>query len=266
MPEGPEVRTFVDDLNRIVADRKIESIKVLGGRYAKKPLEGYDDIVGQLPLRVLEVNCKGKFIYWKLENEWSLWNSLAMTGRWGPEREKHSCLEMIVSGTPVYFSDPRHFGSVQFVHSDAQLQKKLDSLGPDMLNNPPTDHDFLRLVRNDSRHLATALMDQSFISGVGNYIKSEALYRARLSPWRLTNSLNFGEARCLYYAIRNIMKHSYEAGGASIATYKTFSGKVGTYSSQFAVYGKVTDPQGNLITRETTPDKRTSWWSPGMQK
>ena len=70
----------------------------------------------------------------------------------------------------------------------------------------------------------------------------------------------------LCQSIINVMKDSYKYQGATIQTYKTAYGAEGKYTSFFKVYGKKTDPLGNKVVKETTPDKRTIHWCPAMQK
>ena len=109
-------------------------------------------------------------------------------------------------------------------------------------------------------------MDQSVISGVGNYLKSECLYFSRLSPHRETNTLSEDELKTLNSVIKNVIRKSYETGGATIYTFSGFDGQKGDYSRRFAVYNQPKDPEGREVKRETTKDGRTTFWIPEIQK
>ena len=108
-------------------------------------------------------------------------------------------------------------------------------------------------------------MDQSVISGVGNYIKSDSLWLAKISPHRKVSSLADDELTRLNRAIRSIMVTSFESGGATIKTYKNFNGENGEYGSRFLAYNRAIDEDGNEIVKEKTKDGRTTHWSPERQ-
>ena len=55
-------------------------------------------------------------------------------------------------------------------------------------------------------------------------------------------------------------------GGATLATYRQPNGEEGLYSRRFAVYNCKLDPNNNIIVKETTKDKRSTYWVPKIQK
>jgi DNA-formamidopyrimidine glycosylase len=166
----------------------------------------------------------------------------------------------------VQFHDPRHFGTLKFVKGREQLNRKLATLGPDMLSGPPDEAGFRSaLLKKPTRTVAEALMDQSVVSGVGNYVKCEALYAAGVSPHRTVESLTCLEHMHLRRAIIDVMEASYTSGGATIATYRQGDGAKGQAQSRFMVYGNKTDPSGNPVVREQTLDGRTTHWCPAIQ-
>lgn len=263
MPEGPEVKTFADQLNQIVGGKKLVDGKVLGGRFLKDPISLE---LLKLPCLIKEVRVKGKFIYWMLEGEVFFFNTLGMTGGWGLEKEKHAHLELqLEDGKRLYFIDPRRFGTFKMVCGAEKLQEKLDSLGPDMLNDPPTLIEFEKRITK-KLNICQILMDQKIISGVGNYIKAESLYLAGISPWRIGTSLTAEEIKKLYQAIRQVMTESYTAGGTTLATYRDTQGNKGEYWQQLKVYGKEKDGEEREVIKEGTPDGRTTWWVREAQK
>ena len=66
--------------------------------------------------------------------------------------------------------------------------------------------------------------------------------------------------------IRDVMLSSFKSGGATIRSYKNFSGESGGYGSKFVVYNRKVDPDGNDVISEQTKDGRTTWWAPNRQK
>jgi formamidopyrimidine-DNA glycosylase len=108
-------------------------------------------------------------------------------------------------------------------------------------------------------------MDQSLFAGVGNYIRAEALYLSRISPWRLGSSLSKEELSQLCQDIIKVMKDSYQHQGATIRTYEDAFGAEGKHANFFKVYGKSHDEMGNLVISELTPEGRTIHWCPAVQ-
>lgn len=285
MPEGPELSRSRDHLRPFLVGRAIvNAFPGKKGRYALESPEGFNEFVEDISKkgapRIKEVNVKGKFMWWRMnfpcEHEnWHLWTTYGMSGQWLTQEGKHTsfgiyCNESGVAVLPydtLYFNDSRHFGTLKFVKGDGALFKKLASLGPDMLNDPPTTQEFVdRLLKKPNKTLAEVLMDQSVISGVGNYVKAEALYLAELSPHRLVDSLLVAEMARLRQQIINVMKASYNTGGATLSTYRQVDGKKGAAQSRFVVYGNKTDPMGNPVIKEETLDGRTTHWVPAVQR
>ena len=68
MPEGPEVKYLVNNLNQKLKNKVLKKINIKGGRYMKHgPPIGFDNFIKRLPLQIESINCKGKFIYFLLK-------------------------------------------------------------------------------------------------------------------------------------------------------------------------------------------------------
>lgn len=206
MPEGPEVRTLVDQLQGAVGSRLLD-VQFLSGRYVRhgKP-DGFDAFSKTMtPYSrnndpsidvIKEWNTKGKFIYIVLDNgakqptnnnttdfQRSIWITLGMSGRFLNE-ERHEAdprharwylsLFMPNKQEPrrIYYHDTRNFGTVKFCQSLKALNEKLDSLGLDILDRNTTENDFVELVQEQKPELNICrfLMNQGKLAGVGNYI------------------------------------------------------------------------------------------------
>jgi formamidopyrimidine-DNA glycosylase len=210
-------------------------------------------------------------MHWQFRNETaSAWMHVTygMTGQWSPKKSKHSagCLTF-VDGSSIFYNDTRRFGTIKFVFSEEEHQRKLASLGPDMLSENVNDEKFIeRMRKRPNKTIVEVLLDQSIISGVGNYVKAEALYAARLSPHRVVAKITDDELKTLRYNIVDIMTNSYRSGGATIRDYADPEGNEGLYGSLLKVYGRSLDPHGNEVIKEETLDGRTTWWCPEEQK
>jgi formamidopyrimidine-DNA glycosylase len=267
MPEGPECRRYAEALAKRVSGCKLKSIEVLSGRFTKKPPSGLETFQEDLPVDVVGAGVHGKFIYWILNDEFSIWSTLGMTGQWSSTPSKHARVKFVLNDGDVFFNDQRNFGTLKFVRGRYRLIEKLKSLGPDILTDNVTDEIFMSRIRQrEDWQVTKALMDQSIISGIGNYIKSDALWLAKISPKRSVGSLAAVELSNLNRAVQQVARESYEAGGATIQSYEGFDGEIGEYSQRFLVYNQERDPDGNEIIRELTEDQRTTHWVPTVQK
>jgi formamidopyrimidine-DNA glycosylase len=103
-------------------------------------------------------------------------------------------------------------------------------------------------------------MDQSIISGVGNYIKAECLWYSRINPHALVKDLTDENLDVLQKAILYVINKSYAEQGASIKDYYSFDNESGSAVDGFVVYGKAKDYNGHNVIKETTLDKRTTHW------
>lgn len=272
MPEGVEVKISADIIKPIMVGKTIkEAIATTAGRYKSTDPEGYVEFNKHLPAQVTDIQTKGKFMYWTFDNGWYLFSTFGMTGQWSPQQGKHPCFFFSYldgqENKSMFFNDPRHFGTIKFVRGEQALREKLGELGWDPLARSIQEYDaFIHShLRVSKKPIGELLMDQGFFAGVGNYIRAEALYLSKLSPWRPGNSLTSQEIDSLQESIVQVMKDSYDHQGATILTYKDAFGAEGKYSSCFKVYGQKVDPLGNKIKKETGPDGRTIHWSPTVQ-
>lgn len=255
MPEGPEVKQFVDNLNHNFRYFMIKSVNVLSGRYLKKSIDNLNSLVNK---EIKSFNCKGKFIWIDLDDV-IIFNTLGMTGNWSREKTKHSRIEFtFYENDTLYFNDIRNFGTFQ-VKTRNDLEKKLKSIGPDMLSDPPDN--FVSLMRKkNNKNICEVLMNQNVISGVGNYIKAESLWYSRINPHAIIKDLTDENLDTLDKAIRFVINKSYDEQGASIQSYYTFDGESGNATQGFVVYGKDKDYNGHNVIKEETLDKRTTHW------
>lgn len=268
MPEGPEVKRIVDRLQEELVGQQLKSVDIISGRYENHdPPRGYEDFIKALPAKIIDVQCKGKFIFMRFNNGYSLWNTLGMSGFWSEKKYKHARVSLALSNKHVYFCDTRNFGTLKFVKGRKQLIEKLDTLGPDMLSEEVSDELFLgRLRKKNTRTIVEAIMDQKVVSGVGNYLKSESLYLAEISPHTRVENISDDRLKILKQSIQTTIQSSYISGGATIHTFLDYDGQEGKYSRRFAVYNQKYDLKNRDVIRETTKDGRTTFWVPERQK
>lgn len=271
MPEGVEVKLSTEVVRPLVLGKSI--LNVVPGktsRYKAKPPEGFNEFLKTLSsevVRVTNVENYGKFMYWTFSNGWHMFCTFGMTGQWSPKEGNHPCLSLYLEDYKLmHFNDPRHFGTIKFTNKAKDLADKLDELGWDPLQMPLEKHALWikQQLARTAKPIAEVLMDQKIFAGVGNYIRAEALYQCKLSPFRGASTLKEDEIKQLCQAAVDVMQESYQHQGATIQTYKTVYGEEGRYSSCFKVYGKKKDPLGNPIIKQDI-GARTIHWCPTVQ-
>ncbi len=273
MPEGPEVRRQTTRLQLDCTGAAIVDVSILSGRYTRPDqadTSGLSFFQRKCPHHVLSVDCKGKFIHFNMEDGNCLFNTLGMSGYWSGKPDIYSRIKFrLHTDDLIYYNDQRNFGTFKWTNAEA-LEKKLKSLGPDPLQDWIYLSDFKTRLLAKDRTMAETLMDQSVFSGIGNYLKAEILWCAKISPHRKTSELKDAEIEALYRIIPSVMMESYGAGrGSSLATFRRLHEDFDLAYPEdrmLAVYRQVSDPLGNEIKSEETKDKRKTWWVPKVQK
>ena len=291
MPEGPECKRTADELNALCLGWSIAKIDILSGRYVTHgPPAGFEEFTANfLPAVVSQVCCKGKFIYMICSSpsgrRASIWSTLGMSGRWGLIESRHSRVRFTLTPNKVssaaspaatesemvlYYTDARNFGTLTFSWDTAELEAKLQSLGPAWLSGDVTKKEFLRLARKGkSRYAAVFLMDQSKTSGVGNYILSEAFYRSWIDPFLRLDQISDHQLMDLHEAISQVIGDSYASFGVSrgfrsvappIGMFRGLDNNAGSYGEQLQVYGRDLCARGRRVRKLMGPHKRSIWF------
>ena len=115
-------------------------------------------------------------------------------------------------------------------------------LGPEPIHGDLTADEFDKIVKARRRPIKSALLDQSFLAGVGNIYADEACFRAGIRPSRWTHQLTVRERRALYEAIQYVLENSIAARGSSIINYVDGFGLRGSNQEKLLVYGRSGEP------------------------
>jgi len=266
VPEGPEVRRIAQALAQRISGRTLMSVEIVSGRYEKKEPSGWGIFLKLLPQKIIGAGSHGKFMYWLLDDEISIWSTLGMSGQWGVEPTHHTRLKFHLNDGIVYYNDQRNFGTLKCVRGKFALIEKLTSLGPDMLAEDVENNKFIKQLRKKGKwEITKALMDQAVVAGVGNYIKADSLWLAKISPRRMIVDISDGELVSINRAIKQIMRESYKSGGSTVKAYEQFNDSTHEYRRQFLVYNQLNDPDGNDVIKEMTADNRITHWCPAVQ-
>ena len=151
-----------------------------------------------------------------------------MTGRWQDYEDKYCRWYIELSnGECIWFRNPRCLATLEYTSKKKELENCINKLGPDILTDDFNLNIWKSLIcTHKNKNITSFLMNQNIISGIGNYIKSEALYYAKISPRRKIGSLKETEQLKLFEGIRIIPRISYNKGGLSINDYTSSDGSM----------------------------------------
>jgi formamidopyrimidine-DNA glycosylase len=272
MPEGPEVRTLVKQLEKNLLNQLIlgtESKFFFAAKTSEqcKWTKEYNFPLGYFYLR--EINCKGKLIWCKLELENGTEKyylcHLGMTGGFTNSEVNGVLWSAQTTNQTLWFYDHRKFGKFLSMPDWNTTQKELEKLGTDILISPPSEADFLNLFLGKRKNICAILMDQSVLCGIGNYIKNEALYAAKINPLAAAKDIPKEALLILRLELLRIAQKSLEMQGATLSTFRNIDDKPGEFQTLLQIYKKKNDPLGNKIQETKTPDQRTTYWVKEIQ-
>ncbi len=263
MPELPEVETVVRSLQP-VAGRRIVAADFRCPRILRgaEPLALAARIRGR---RIASIARRGKFILLALEEGGYLIVHLGMTGRLllDGTAGKHTHAVLTLERGALLYDDSRQFGCIQF---GEDIPARVAALGPEPLE--VSFDDFAAALRARKSRLKPLLLNQRFLSGVGNIYADESLFRAGIHPLSQASRLSTPRARKLFDAIRAVLSEAIAAGGSSISDYVDAEGRKGFFQQDHRVYGRTGEPCVRCGTpvRRLVIAQRSAHFCPKCQK
>ena len=198
---------------------------------------------------------------------------------WFEKALNHLNVEFILDSSLVaYFYDQLSFGTLSVINTREELNKKLNTLGADIMNDETTFEVFKKQVMkksNLSKMIGNVIVNQKIISGIGNYLRADALWMARISPFRKVEEINDIELEKLYRSIRILMWGDYNYDeGVKKGLIKKDTIDSGDkiprdYGREFFVYRQETDIDGNKVSKKELYEgsqKRFIYWVENIQK
>ena len=257
MPELPEVETVRRGLEPAMVGKKIRYADIrrpdLRWPFPKNMSER---LIGAT---VLSLRRRSKYILCDLDTSETLLIHLGMSGRMtilprsnaktdilgnfhhlhpSPAKHDHVVLDMD-DGTRISFNDARRFGSMDLITTNVLDNHKLIAhLGPEPLGNVFNGLYLFEKLAGKTAPIKSALLDQHLVSGLGNIYVCESLWRAGISPKRLSGKVSRAKINNLVPIIRDVLSEAISAGGSSLKDHRQTNGDLGYFQHTFAVYGR----------------------------
>lgn len=277
MPELPEVETICRAIRPHVIGRTITGVQTCVPRL-RHPLDQdalSNHLVGR---RIHDIRRRGKYIILELDDGGALVIHLGMTGsfRICPPEEplhRHDRLVWTLSdGQHWRFQDIRRFGMAVICHlaKPGAEPTILAHLGPEPLGVAFTADYLIAAFKTHTRPIKNALLDQRLVAGLGNIYVNEALFDARISPLRPSDTLTRAECERLIVAVKKVLSASLESGGTTISDFKSVDGSEGKFALHLSVYGRENLPcprcGSSHTIRRLVQAGRASFHCPGCQR
>ncbi|KAF5817025.1 putative DNA-(apurinic or apyrimidinic site) lyase, DNA-formamidopyrimidine glycosylase [Helianthus annuus] len=117
-------------------------------------------------------------------------------------------------GLELSFTDKRRFAKVRLLKNPATVAP-ISELGPDALLEPMTEDELFKALSKKKIAIKALLLDQSFISGVGNWIADEVLYQAKIHPLQSAATIPKEGCAALHKSLKEVIKQAVEVGADS---------------------------------------------------
>jgi formamidopyrimidine-DNA glycosylase len=247
MPELPEVETVRRGLALRISGRRI-LLAELRRPDLRRPFPPAlaDRLNGA---RIGALGRRGKYILIELDADGFLLLHLGMSGRVTagsaalPDAPHDHVVLRLDDGTVIRFNDPRRFGLLDYIkRGEEVLHPLLAELGPEPFEAAFNGPYLTTVLAGKMTPIKSALIDQRIVAGLGNIYVCEALFRAGISPRRLSASIGRGRADRLVCGIHSVLIEAIEAGGSSLRDYVQADGELGYFQHRWAVYGHQGDP------------------------
>lgn len=279
MPELPEVEVVARTIRSEIEGKKIESVDVFWPRIVKYP-DDQEEFKLLLQGQVIgPIHRIGKYLIIAIGSDYELVVHFRMTGKFKmlPKEERfdkhlHLYFHFEQEREGLAYIDVRKFGDFFLVPKGAYSPiKGLSQAGIDPLSSEFTYSAFKKVIKDRKRHIKALLLDQSLITGLGNYICDEVLWFHKgkgVHPKRLASSLTERECKKIYERIMEVIQESIRLGGNSFRDFSYGEGMKGDFKTMLKVYGRLGEPCFNCLTpiEKTIVGGRTSHYCPKCQK
>ncbi|XP_062192333.1 formamidopyrimidine-DNA glycosylase-like isoform X1 [Phragmites australis] len=139
-------------------------------------------------------------------------SAVSPTEEW-PSKYSKLFVEMD-DGLEFSFTDKRRFAKIRLL-DNPEAVPPISELGPDALFEPMKLDDFIQSLSRKNMPIKTLLLDQSFISGIGNWMADEVLYQARIHPMQTASKMSKDKCETLHQCIKEVIQSSLEVGADS---------------------------------------------------
>ena len=217
MPEGPEIQRAADKIARVLVGEKLQEVRINW-----PSIEDYVDTwVGRT---IVSIKAKGKALLTELDNGDVLYTHNQLYGRWltrktheepSSRRSLRIAFRTCKGGAYLYSATDLEVWSKETISDQPYVAK----LGPDILDENLTTRRLKKRLTEKAfrnRQLVTLYLDQSFLAGPGNYLRSEILFCAGVHFRTKPRQLEAKQLTRLARETLKISQRAYEQQGVTV--------------------------------------------------
>ena len=257
MPELPEVEVVKRSLINKTQNLIVKAVKINDGRLRYKiDKNKLKKIIG---LRFIKISRRSKYLLFFFNKDIIMLVHLGMTGKFffinnkkkkyktsfyydlnEDKDKKHDRIIFNLSNNQkLIYNDIRKFGFIKFINKvNLDQNIHLKNLGPEPLSAKFNIKYFKTYIMGKERTIKDLLMDQKFISGLGNIYVNEILFFSGVRPLKKIKKLSDYEIKKIIKFSKKVISKAIMLGGSSIKNFSSSSGKKGSFQQHFSVYGK----------------------------
>tara|TARA_B100001057_G_scaffold67900_1_gene61670 strand:+ start:567 stop:1430 length:864 start_codon:yes stop_codon:yes gene_type:complete len=253
MPELPEVEVVRKSLYKKIKQKKIKKVIVRNRNLRIKIPSDFESFLkGQ---KVLKIERFSKYLILYLSNNSCCLIHLGMSGTIHlivPKKKnhltntsfyhspilpsKHNHIEIIFETFKIVYNDPRRFGFLQIIKDLSLLKKRFSHLGPEPFQSKFNLEYVFSFFKGKKKNIKNYLLDQNFVSGIGNIYANEILFLSKIDPYKKAHSLQKDDCKKIIEISKKVLMDAIKKGGSSIKDFKNLSGKNGSFQKNFKVY------------------------------
>ena len=253
MPELPEVEIVKRSLKNKVNYKKIKKIIINNRNLRFKIEKNFENLLQGRS--ITGVSRFSKYIILSLDNDLYCLIHLGMTGTLHLIQQrkkitnlsfyhsktlpkKHNHVKIIFSNFTIIYNDPRRFGFFKLLKNENELKKYFQRSGPEAISSKFNLKYIKFKFLNKNKNIKNFLLDQNFVSGIGNIYANEILFSCKINPFNIARNITYKEINNLVKYSKLILNLAIKYGGSSIRDFKNTKGTTGLFQNEFKVYGK----------------------------
>mgnify|MGYP001220611192 CR=1 FL=1 len=255
MPELPEVEIIKQSLKKTVLFKQIKQVLVKNRNLRFKIQKNFEkNLEGRI---ITNVSRFSKYIILVLDNNNYCLIHLGMSGTLHlvdyKKKEKmtnlsfyhskilpknHNHIRIKFSNFTIIYNDPRRFGFFKIINNKKELRKYFQKLGPEAISSKFNLKYIKNKFINKKKNIKNFLLDQGFVSGIGNIYANEILFYSKINPLKTADKITNNEINKLVKYSKLVLNLAIKFGGSSIRDFKNAKGISGLFQNKFKVYDR----------------------------
>ena len=255
MPELPEVEVIRRSLEKKIKQKKVKKVIVRNRNLRFKIPKNFENVLKNQ--KIIIVDRFSKYLILGLSDKSFCIVHLGMSGTIhiiqknrnqfftntsfynSPNLpKKHNHIEINFKKFKIIYNDPRRFGFFQIIGDSDLLKERFSHLGPEPFQSK-FSLDYVSLfLRGKKKNIKNFLLDQNFVSGIGNIYASEILFLSGIKPEKKASLINREECKKIMLYSKKVLLKAIKNGGSSIRDFKNTLGIKGSFQNSFMVYNR----------------------------